>query len=348
MSRFDIDGSLVSFIGMNTPDGFVDLSYDDFSGCDRLYVIKGGPGTGKSSLMKHIRMCAEERGVRTHSYLCSSDPTSLDGLIIEDIGVGFIDGTAPHTREAELPALRDRLINTAELIRESELRKSKAVIIELSERKRELYTKAYREMRVLSEIKKEVTATVGKAFLREKAEGAVERLLRRTKGQGFSVSSCQTHSFGMDGSFTVAPRTAQRSYRISDRYGTAPLFTSCVLDCAERMGLAVSVSRDPVCPDDITAIYLPDGDIMISLDTLPDDERSIINMERFSDADRLREVKRELKFLREAAELGYGALADTFSEIKREHFELERYYGSSMNFQRMKTLQKRLICEIFE
>ena len=86
------------FAAANTAAGFIsyfDRIFDP-SVLDDLYIIKGGPGCGKSTFMKTLRGCAEALGADTESYLCSSDPASLDGLFIPALGLAFVDGTAPH------------------------------------------------------------------------------------------------------------------------------------------------------------------------------------------------------------------------------------------------------------
>ena len=65
------------FLGGNTVRGFVSF-YSGF--CrgpeDFLWVIKGGPGCGKSSFMKTIGRAAEEKGLDVEYVLCSGDPES--------------------------------------------------------------------------------------------------------------------------------------------------------------------------------------------------------------------------------------------------------------------------------
>ena len=52
---------------------------------EKLFVIKGGPGTGKSTIMKKLAKefsnCSDITNI-----LCSSDPGSLDGLILSKNG----------------------------------------------------------------------------------------------------------------------------------------------------------------------------------------------------------------------------------------------------------------------
>ena len=66
------------FLGANTGKGFFSL-YDRFPPEGAfLHVIKGGPGTGKSSLMRRIGQAAEARGLAVQRVLCSI--TYMGGL----------------------------------------------------------------------------------------------------------------------------------------------------------------------------------------------------------------------------------------------------------------------------
>lgn len=86
------------FLGANTPQGFVsrfDQLADPADGW-REFVIKGGPGTGKSTLMKHVADFAADRCERIELIHCSSDADSLDGVILHDVKTSIADGTPPH------------------------------------------------------------------------------------------------------------------------------------------------------------------------------------------------------------------------------------------------------------
>ena len=49
------------------------------------YILKGGPGTGKSTLMKKIGKYFEDKGLFVEYFYCSSDANSLDGVRIKNI-----------------------------------------------------------------------------------------------------------------------------------------------------------------------------------------------------------------------------------------------------------------------
>ncbi len=92
------------FLGANTPNGFVsrfDQLADPAEGW-RLYIIKGGPGCGKSTLMKKMAAAFAPYESRLELIHCSSDADSLDGLILGDHKIAFCDGTSPQAN-APLP-----------------------------------------------------------------------------------------------------------------------------------------------------------------------------------------------------------------------------------------------------
>ena len=101
------------FLGANTPAGFVSM-YDQISNNEKLkkiYVIKGGAGTGKSSLMKKIGEDCCNDATLVERIHCSSDPDSLDAVIVEEKGFAILDGTPPHPMEPKYPGAVETLVN---------------------------------------------------------------------------------------------------------------------------------------------------------------------------------------------------------------------------------------------
>jgi len=86
------------FMGASTPGGFVSYTDELYekNGEWRAFLIKGGAGTGKSSLMHKVLEHMKQRGVEGVSILCSSDPKSLDGVIFPSVKACIVDATAPH------------------------------------------------------------------------------------------------------------------------------------------------------------------------------------------------------------------------------------------------------------
>ena len=86
------------YLGANAPSGFYSL-YDQLIDPDQaqdVMILKGGPGCGKSSLMRKVGAAMEERGLTVEYIQCSGDPDSLDAVVIPALATAIVDGTAPH------------------------------------------------------------------------------------------------------------------------------------------------------------------------------------------------------------------------------------------------------------
>lgn len=83
------------FFGSATINGSVDYVEVLSQGLKR-YLIKGRPGTGKSTFMKKLAKRACEQGFFVECYHCSFDPHSLDMVVIRELGFCLFDATPPH------------------------------------------------------------------------------------------------------------------------------------------------------------------------------------------------------------------------------------------------------------
>ena len=133
------------FLGGNTPKGF--YSYYDYllpqESARKIYCIKGGPGTGKSTLMKKVAEAALKKGADVEIAHCSSDPDSLDGVIIKPANVALVDGTSPHIVDPKTPGAVDIILNMGVCWDEDALRRHKEGIIRTNERIKEQFSRAY-------------------------------------------------------------------------------------------------------------------------------------------------------------------------------------------------------------
>lgn len=73
------------------------------------YILKGGPGTGKSTLMKRLASYFSEGTI--DAYRCSSDLHSLDAVVLHEKKVIIVDGTAPHIFQPEVPGVAQTLVD---------------------------------------------------------------------------------------------------------------------------------------------------------------------------------------------------------------------------------------------
>ncbi len=120
---------------------------------EHIFILKGGPGTGKSSLMKKVT-AHFEADCQIEIILCSSDPSSLDGVIISKNAkkVAILDGTAPHTTDPKLPIVVEEIINLAEALDCEKMKKERNKIALLNERKAFHYKNAYAILSIIERV----------------------------------------------------------------------------------------------------------------------------------------------------------------------------------------------------
>ena len=134
------------FLGGNTAHGFYSL-YDSLcppENGDFLWILKGGPGCGKSSFLKKLGAAAEAHGLDVEYVLCSGDPDSLDGVYIPALRLGYADGTAPHALEPKLPAVSGLYLDLGQFYDREALKAHSDEIRRLHEAYRAHYQTAYR------------------------------------------------------------------------------------------------------------------------------------------------------------------------------------------------------------
>jgi hypothetical protein len=169
------------FAASNSCRGFRNYYGEIFtdSRISKLYIIKGGPGTGKSHFMKAVARRARIVGYRVTEYACSSDPASLDGIILEREGsptLGFLDGTAPHVREPVLPGVQEEILNLGEFWDRKELETGGARIRALAAGKSEAYNRAYAYLAACGGVEQAADSLMGFSFFVQRLPGKGEVL----------------------------------------------------------------------------------------------------------------------------------------------------------------------------
>ena len=97
-----------TFLGANSPKGFYGYFGQAYGPDWHVWLIKGGPGTGKSTLMRQVM---RQTGGSWEQVHCSSDPASLDAVICREKRVMLADATPPHALEPRWPGCTEQLVD---------------------------------------------------------------------------------------------------------------------------------------------------------------------------------------------------------------------------------------------
>ena len=348
------------FLGAKSCNGFVSHFSDSFSAKDgwRAYLIKGGPGTGKSSLMKYLALRGEEYGEEPILCPCSSDPLSLDGVIFEKRKAVILDATAPHVVEPQLPGVCEQIINLGEFWNADKLRKNSRAVIAAAEKNKGLHKNASAFLRAAGQVMESSLALTRPAADTDRIISAAlrcaKRLLPETGKQG---SEKIRFLQGITPLGIVTYTDTVRNYYpaqviVSDPYGcVGNVFMQTVREYALAAGYSIITVKSAFLPDKITDhILIPD----IGLAFITESpyfrfggEQRRIHARRFTDAKKLREVKQRLLFRRRVTKELLSAACETLALAKASHDELEKYYISAMDFDRIPPFAASLAEKIF-
>lgn len=324
------------FAAANTRNGFMSMFDSIFSDIERLYILKGSSGCGKSTFMRRVAAEAQKKGFETDLIYCSSDLDSLDGVIIRELGVAVADGTAPHTMDVKYPCVKESIINLGQFWNEAKLLPHADKIISLTDRKGEHYKNAYNCLSALGTVNDMMTALVAGAVDRVHLESAAFRFADKMIGGDRSgCSELYSSAFG-SGGLKTKPTFGNIGtlYRVSGR--GSHLMLSSVWQIAREKNAFAIASRDPIDPSLVDSIWFPSSDSLITLrNNAPcasfTEEKKIL-MTRFFDSSRLSAVRARLKLLdRTAIELTEEA-KNEFSLAKELHNAIESIYIPAMDF----------------
>ena len=345
------------FAASNGGNGFISYFDQIFENSlfQRVYVLKGGPGTGKSSLMKKAAVICEELGHGYEQILCSSDPESLDGIIIDKNGknIAIIDGTAPHVREAMAPGAVDEIINLGSSWDESMLVQKRDSIIRLINEKKHTYTSAYTFLKcayVLTSRKQEL---IRACIDEEKLKKAIARLLTIKTGDvkttkikyklknAISVNGpCQSNVYEQSYKETIAVYGAHGS--------SFAVFDEIKKQLTDRVS-SLTISPTPLCKYTLDAIGIEDmgRSFFDSGKEHYDKDIKAINSERFLNQTKLKEIKPELRMLSRQCEDAMDNAYLMLTKAKDAHFKLEEIYVEAMDFTKKERMETELFDKIF-
>ncbi len=343
------------FAAANTEKGFQSLFSELFSPEThrRIYILKGGPGTGKSTLIKGIGLAAQSRGYDAEYFYCSSDTDSLDGVRIPALGIAVVDGTAPHTADPLYPGAIERIVDLGLAFDCKALEKKRKEIVALAGAKTDAYRTAYRFLSAAGRMAHETDDLLAPVFLSAKAEAAAQRIASSLK-KAEKGSECRRYisAIGTRGCVTLDTLRlrAKRIYGITGKNGLEYLFMNHLYAALARSGVRMTVCMTPLVSSHLESIYVEGEDILFSVmsDAQAQKADKIINCVRFAMRERLAARRAKLRFAEKCEHSLIDGALTSLAEAGRLHGELEAIYGECTDFDEVNRIKTRMISEIFE
>lgn len=332
------------FAGNNTSEGF--FSYFDYllkpEEANHIYILKGGPGVGKNRFMKRFAEIMEEKGYSAEYIHCSSDNISLDGILIPELKILFVDGTAPHTIDPVIPGAADEIINLGAFLDSQSLKKHKTAIIQTNKTKSDIYKSAYRYLKAAGIIYDEICSICDSYVNVDKFNGMCEKAVTKLFNNSYgkktgNVRKLFTESFTANGYIShtelffeenevwaIVGKDTNYSAKLLDR----------ILNEALKRGLDAECYYKPLTPKKLQHIYLPEKKLIIITAEHPMNDKydEVFDIHSIMDSDsikmRISEIERNLYLY----DMLINNALDKLSETKKMHDLLETFYMNCMNF----------------
>ena len=347
------------FLGGNTPAGFYSL-YDELSDLRkvrRLYILKGGAGCGKSTLMKRIALRGEEAGFKAERILCSADPGSLDGVIFPSLSAAVVDGTAPHVVEANYAGAAERYVDLSGFYDRAALEPLADAIVAATAEYKGQYKAVYRCLNAAGQLSRDRAEQVAADDVRQKlalrAKGIIRREIKPSKGGSGTLYRRFLTAVTCEGPVSLwdtVDGQAERVYRLSDSYGLSHWLLSPILNAALAAGQDCVACFDPMAPEQIAHLLLPELSLAFVTDCpmFPREgkDHRHLRLDAMTEAGLIRTLRPRLRFSQKVSAALVEEAVGGLARAKAAHDRLEALYNPHVNFDAVNRLADRLVEEI--
>lgn len=323
------------FLGANSACGFHSL-YSDFASerGDRLRLIKGGPGCGKSSFMRKLAQSAEAHGFAVVYILCSGDPDSLDGVYFPELRIGYADATAPHVLEPRFFGYDSDYVNLGRFCSHCDDDR----IPLLSDSYKAMYGSAYAYLAAAGSVQ---TARIP-GLIAKNTVSAAESCARSASklaaighcGEPRQISERFIRSIGCTGVRVLdgtVKELCKLIYLVDDRLGLAePYFCELM----RHLGGRIIRCRSPLLPELTEALLLPESGVaFVSASLMPGAKaKRRIRLDALVPKETLLRHRDELRRRQELTDALLAQACLYLEKAKGLHDELEACYRQSVDF----------------
>ena len=344
------------FGGSNTANGsFNYFEYIIPKNVKKIFCMKGGPGVGKSSLMKKIAKEFIENGYDVELHHCPSDPSSLDAIVIKKIGIVLLDATAPHIVDPKDPGAIDEIINLGDYWNVGPLEENRNKIIECSKSISESFQRAYKYLKAAEPIYYDIEyrykncMDFGKVNLA--TEEFIEKIFKDVQSSGILKKERHLFATGItpighvDYTDSILSE-AKKVYYLKGDIGTGrSTFLTKVYNKALEKGMEVEVYHYPLIKEKLETIFIKDLGIGITTSNAFENSETI-DLEQYLDKDKLLKYEDEIFIDKKIFDemINYGI--SNLNKAKAKHDVIEAYYIPNMKFDEIDKFKDDLLNRI--
>ncbi len=341
------------FTSSNTSRGFHTFIPELLEGLRHIFVLKGAPGSGKSSCIRYIGESVSDQGYEIEFWISAMDPMNPEGVYIPQMEAAVVNGSLPLVIEPKYPGITDTTINFSDCLDKQALKNYGQEIMGLFDSKEQQNQRAVFILGEAVQIKEQMIKTAAEHRNSSKIEALINRLEERI----FKYVPAERHYYA---STFTAEGSVNYIDEISSRCKTRYLFTgpegsgqaeiiSELAQRARKTGNSVDYYHCGLEPEHLHMVII--GALSLALIDAGEMNISIragdmvIKMEDYLyESDWLNEMmysptRREYEAL----------LREAQTELENAHKSLKslkRYYSAAMDFNQLEQIRQEICGQI--
>lgn len=262
-----------------TTRGYISLLPNMMPSWQRAYILLGGPGTGKSTMIKVIGLELLDRGYEIDFLRSVRDPNSMAGFIIPRMGLAMLDAMEISPLRWQAPGVIEKFTDFSLFCDELKLEKQRPLIIEIEKKLQEL------QMALEEELASELGTLIGSRTAKlPKEKGNISWILgnsaqlkvkKENTGpwplaenalkllQKSVINPFFLHGLTAEGWLNLAPHFLTDFDQIRLEGDETLDALDWVLREAQQLGQLIEIVLHPLNPDEVIGIAFPERHLAI-------------------------------------------------------------------------------------
>lgn len=331
----------------STVDGYRSFAAENLRGVQRVFLLLGAAGCGKSSIIARVAAGMAERGLAVEVWQVADEPGAPEGVVIPELSAAVVDAGFMEWVQPRLAGVVEEVCNLAACWDGAKLRENEHEINELAERVKRGMLEQAGLLAVLAENQPRMYAAAGLRLSEDELEkiatGLAEEIFARRNAcvrRFFAAAATQ------NGWYSVAQENSSGCRRrILLGNGAAELLAR-VADEAAARGLSADLYFDILRPEKLQMVILPEISVAVADAELPG-LMPLYTDELFGryDVADVSDVGGADSAIADSAQADFLAASRKLEDDKRR---LAAHYTAAMDFERVDGIGAEILAKLWQ